>query len=289
MITSILVAHICLGLIIGDILICLYDIGNSIYDGIFYKIDINISNKISFENIVKDYLSLASMILWSILYGYSFCEMHCLKTKKWLIKVLKNAGLIVDYLGIEVIYTNAVNRFKYKYITKLLKDGVKPSNLICPIVNDEYDMCIITIKQDKILLYDNAPVGENIDNYIPSSVQFLSVCLVYRDEKYLIDDLYTESSNYYIVNNVFNNTFFKHYVFKKYNVFIPNNNYVIEILDDRCKHITITDVTTEICIRENDYVLKKFETREEEEVQVNSYDVVREEDVEYEVYNILYI
>jgi hypothetical protein len=227
----------------------------------------------NFETIFKYSTSKEKYLValgYNILYFYSLCEIRYNKIKRFLIPYLQwfwksmleflKQNKLIEKVKIQLkdisIYDKNGN--------KLYLDFSLENNEINQLKNsfqiNDYGLMIFSDKNEEtgclnIINYENVP--ESL-NYEISNVSFVRVELFYKENSYLID-LKNEKHNYYIVNNILNQNFFKYYLKNILNVNIEEDNfdYKVTIIDQNINIIDLKPSQT-LILNKNDYEIKEI-------------------------------
>jgi hypothetical protein len=213
------------------------------------------SNKLGiYKPIMMQYML---SIAYNTIYCYSCFE---IQLNKLITFINPYIGLLKEYI---------VNKDKQMYIIEMFKDGEKTYDIITDqisvfdkelLLQNELDIIVISdfTKPTPInkLCIDNIP--NNITDYELSNVRFISFKLIY--DKNVIDiEFINTNHNFYVVNNVFDKSFFKYYIQNISQLSIPYNfNYNIELIDNNINMLVLDD-TYSITIYKDDYEIKKHD------------------------------
>jgi hypothetical protein len=214
-------------------------------------------------NSLKNNLAVHTInIAYKLLYFFSFCQIYLnkmnnyvspkikhinkycdkyLKDKGWIVPVIIKKFIILDNDG--NIKITVFIREEYEH--SIIKNYNCSSLILC---DKNEDNCI------NYVIYKNFTSSNfTSSNYKLSNVKFLSIELHYNNEIYPIN-LKDDKQNYYIVNNCFDDVFFKYYIKYILKLQVDEHTfcYNITIIDNNVKIINISQYQG-IQINENDY------------------------------------
>lgn len=218
---------------------------------------------------------------YNIIYYYSSVE----------IQINRLLTIIDPY--IELLKEYVINNNKNIYMIELFKDGIKTDGLIADnnnvidkelFLEKDFDLIVISDCTKPVpinkLCINNIP--NNIANYEISNARFISFKLTYDDE--VVDiELNNSHHNFYVVDNVFDKSFFKYYVKNIRQLTLPIDfSYNIELIDNNI-NMHVLDDTYSITVYKDDYEIKKIceedKKEEEEQEQVLEEKILQEEHV----------
>jgi hypothetical protein len=219
------------------------------------------SSTVGKQFITQFILSMA----YNTIYYYSHCQ---IQINKLLIIINPYVSLLREY-----ILTND----KSIYMIELFKDGVKTDDIITEnnniidkelFLQNEFDLIVISDFTKPVpinkLCINNIP--NNIKDYEVSNVRFISFKLIYGNDNIVNIELNNNDHNFYVVNNVFDKSFFKYYILNISKLKIPNDfSYNIELIDNNI-NMHVLDDSYSITIYNDDYGITKQEQEIKEEV-----------------------
>ena len=212
------------------------------------------SSNVGKQFITQFILSMA----YNTIYYYSHCQ---IQINKLLTIINPYVSLLREYI---------ISNDKSIYMIELFKDGVKTDDIITEnnniidkelFLQNEFDLIVISDFTKPVpinkLCINNIP--NNIKDYEVSNVRFISFKLIYGNDNIVNIELNNCDRNFYVVNNVFDKSFFKYYILNISKLKIPTDfSYNIELIDNNI-NMHVLDDTYSITIYNNDYELKKQE------------------------------
>lgn len=216
------------------------------------------SSTVGKQFITQFILSMA----YNTIYYFSNCQ----------IQINKLITIINPYLSLLKEYI--MENDKSIYMIELFKDGVKTDDIIIDnnniidkelFLQNEFDLIVISDFTKPVpinkLCINNIP--NNIKDYEVSNVRFISFKLIYGSDNIVNIELNNNYYNFYVVNNVFDKSFFKYYILNISKLKIPNDfSYNIELIDNNI-NMHVLDDTYSIIICTNHYEIKKQEQASE--------------------------
>ena len=154
------------------------------------------------------------------------------------------------------LYNNGLNIHKeYLHDRGTLIDLMDTNS--SPNINEynNFNLLVLTDNSVDKLLYQTVPTDISYDY---SKIKFFSMELYYNNNVFPIE-LSNDKQNYYIVNNVINEQFYRYYLNNMLGVFTPIDfPYSVQIIDHNVELKTLSP-SEAIIIKENDYEIVTIE------------------------------
>jgi hypothetical protein len=195
----------------------------------------------------RDYINAQFFtIMYKLVYVFSFLQIKCIKVFKYLTDFLSHVNPMVS---IEIRDNKAyIISQKYKNGNKLLNNT--NSNL------DAFADLVIIKENNLSLVINPLTTQESCINIIESNVRFISVTLIYNDERYKLS-LKTPEYNFYVIGNKIDKSFLQYYLVNI--LYIPflseaeveselkdeyktrNFEYILEVMDNDVNYIYLNE------------------------------------------------
>ena len=197
-------------------------------------------------------------VAYNTIYYYSCFEMQ----------ITKLFTIIDPY--VELLKEYIINNNKNIYIIEMFKDGLKINGIITDndnvldkelFLGNDFDLIVISDCTKPVpinkLCINNIP--NNIADYEVSNARFISFKLIYGSGNVVDIELINNNHNFYVVNNVFDKSFFKYYIQNISKINIPDIfSYNIELIDNNI-NMHVLDDTYSITVYKDDYEITKID------------------------------
>jgi hypothetical protein len=171
---------------------------------------------------------------------------------------------------VELLKEYIINNNKNIYIIEMFKDGLKINGIITDndnvldkefFLGNDFDLIVISDCTKPVpinkLCINNIP--NNIADYEVSNARFISFKLIYGSGNVVDIELINNNHNFYVVNNVFDKSFFKYYIQNISKINIPDIfSYNIELIDNNI-NMHVLDDTYSITVYKDDYEITKID------------------------------
>jgi hypothetical protein len=171
---------------------------------------------------------------------------------------------------VEILKEYLINNNKSIYIIEMFDDGVKTNSIITDnytvldkklFLEQDFDLIVISDCTKPVpinkLCINNIP--NNIADYEISNVRFISFKLIYGSDNVVDIELNNNNHNFYVVNNIFDKSFFKYYIQNISKIKVPDVfDYNIEFIDNNI-NMHILDDTYSITVYKDDYGITKLD------------------------------
>ncbi len=172
-------------------------------------------------------------VMYKLIYVFSFLQIKCIKAYNIIIPLIT---VTIVKEGDKICNAYISNK-EYKYY----KNGKQ----LLDNSNSVIDLAIINDKNSGLCLLVNDSEGEGEEPCIEESkVTFISVSLVYNEEKYKIN-LKTPEYNFYVIGNKIDKSFLQYYLTNILQIDVveeeTNFEYFLEIMDNDVNFVFLNE------------------------------------------------